>query len=1726
VNKYIEAKMSNNEEIDEKKRSRTGFKSALTKAINDLITATVEEDMQALKSNFTISKQRFANFKTAHEDYHDTLREEKDIEDSDKYFEEMHQKYVTALREAKVILKSTEDTKPNVEPARKSSDVSGGELKMSSDVVKALHLPKAEIEPFDGNPLNFHCFFALFDESVDRVLEDDRIKLTRLLQFTRGKANEAIRSCILVGGSRGYQKAREILLERFGDNHLISEKVIASLKNGRNVRTAEDLQQLADDLENGHTTLSSMDSLSEIDTQSCIADIALRLQPFMRNRWKRHVMDIKDTKKRYPKFLEFVDFVKKQSAEATDPVYGQWGSSKPKPAENKPSKVSSYSTVTSSSGRHASRRYQCILCSEDHRLFYCQAFKHMKPTERLGLVRDKGLCENCLLANHKVDDCRKTSRCTIDGCGLKHTKFIHVPGVNDSNQSRGTLNVLNASVNTDSKFLVPVVPVIAGDKFETHAFLDNGSTTTFCTQHLVDVLQLQGHSISYNLSTISRSQESVTSKVVNFKLTSIDGRDSLMLTNVYVVQDIPVSVSPVDINAYPHLRDLPICQNVSHVSVLIGQDNCEALHPLHARRGRTGEPRAVRTLFGWSLNGPAYPGTSVSSRIVSHFISTSSELSDSSLENQVREFWKIENEGLSGEELGWSQSDKEVIQLWDDNVTMQDGHYVLPIPWKQEVSVLNNMSVAESRLKSLVTSLRKRELWEQYDVGIKKLLNANYAEPIPKDSAPERVWYLPHHAVMSKKKPGKLRIVYDCASKYKGQSLNDMCKRGPDLNNRLLYVLLRFRQHEFAFTCDIESMYYQVKVPDADRDALRFLWLDDEGNTVTYRMNAHVFGGVWCSSVATYAVRRTLLDNDDFSQDVKYAVTHAFYVDDCLMSLETGDQLMQVMTGVTDLLAKGGFRLTKFVVNKPELAEQIPESEKAEEVKGHCIGESDSKALGILWNVRNDHFYFNIDLTQQDAITRRQMLSFVTSTFDPLGLISPVLVIGKMLFQDATRLQLPWDACVPSDLLEKWRQWWDSLRTLPAVQIARCIKGISFNDAYLELHHFSDASMRAYGCCSYLRCVNKAGEIQTSLIMSKCKLGPLKAMSIPRLELQAAVLSAQIDAMLRKQLNVEIGESHFWVDSTIALQYIRSHTRRFHIFVSNRVSIIRSLTDVSRWQHIPGVDNPADLLTRGQTPHQLQDNNWFSGPRFLSRHKCDWNLPQHDIQDISDEDPEVKRDITVTVGATDTSADHGMSLLIDYYSDFYKLKRATSWLLRYLAWLKSKRTASFPPQLTVDEMKLAERCIIGHVQHQFFRKEINQLSSERSVDKSSPLSQLSPMLNSAGLLVVGGRLKNAYLPDQNRHPLIIPHKHHLAEVIIRSVHNTAHMGTEWTLAKLRTKFWVTRARPIIKQVIRHCFPCKRLFAPPCVQKMADLPPERLEPNKPPFFYIGLDCFGPFQVKYRRAEVKRYGCIYTCLLTRAIHIEKLDGLDTDSFLSGFRRFIARRGSPAKVWSDRGTNFVGGHAELLKGLKEDQLREFGLKREIEWTFNPPHSSHMGGIWERLIRTVRKVMMSILTDSRLTDDSLATLFCEVEAMVNSRPITKVSDSICDTAALTPSHLLLLREGPTSPPGNFTACDIYRRRWKHIQHLANSFWTKWLREYLPELQRRRKWLEIKRNLREGDLVLLVDENTPRSLWPLGVVVKATESSDGLVRSVQVRTKSTVLTRPVTKVVLLEGYD
>ena len=1678
----------------EAKYTRGHRKSSVTRLIRDIERLILEGNKEQVTVKIVSAEKAYAEFSESDNVYVEYC-DEKEAEENERYYGLAHSAYVTMIREAK---RFVGDLAVPVDEVRQDGDVRQGDDLGRAELLSLMNLPKVELQPYDGKPSTYYAFMAAFDETVDKVAGDGQLKLLRLMQYTVGPAKESIESCALLGGNEGYDRAKAILAHRFGNHHVITGQVIDDLVKGSNVRTPAELRRFADTMANAEVLLTKMNALREVDTQKSIGAIVDRLPQYVRTKWRKKALQLKRSTDKYPGFDVMVKFVSEIADDANDPVYGYTPpTSTPRQSSSRNASRGS-SSVSFASSVHTHRI--CIVCKRSgHRPYACDTFKQKTPEQRRRFIRDHELCEICFQDNHSTERCYSKYVCKAPGCGRKHSRLIHV----DTPANNPVTNACQNDSNTTVQ--LPVVPVRVNDGHSCYALLDTASTNSFVTNRLINSLGIQGSSINYDMNTLNGVNSKI-SRMYNLNLKSTDGSASMCINNVILIDSIPYNHSNLDITMYNHLREVAPNLNPNiHVDLLIGQDNSEALIPLQVLRGKPGEPFAVRTLFGWGLNGRS-PAQVPSKQVVSHFI-TLNELDVP--DTPPDEAWRL---GVSSVKP-WSQEDRKVVELWDNESCLIDGHWQVPIPWKPEkMPTDTNRYVAHSRLMSLKNSLNRRGLYDRYDSEIRKLNDKGHAEAVDEDVGSlvnTKVWYLPHQAVVSEKKPGKLRVVFDCASQHYGKSLNDYVLQGPDLNNDLSSVLLRFRQHHYALMADVEGMYNQVRLPAEDRDALRFLWFQ-ESDIVCFRMTSHLFGGIWCSSCSTYALRKSVLDAD---HRVKSSVNRCFYVDDYLVSCQSRDQIEYLLREVPKAVSSGGFRLTKFVVNDSLLLGSIPEVDRAKEV---CIPEASSKVLGLRWSVEADEFFFEVNIPKTPVLSRRLMLHFVCSIFDPLGFLGFVTLIGRLLFQEATFLKLSWDEEVPPYLKAKWDMWVSDMSRSQFV-IPRCIKPSKFDNGSLELHCFSDASQKAYGCCIYLRCVSLDGQIHSSLICSKARVAPSKTMTIPRLELQAALLSVQVESVLRQELDLSLDSSCFWVDSEIVLCYIKNESRRFHVFVANRVGAILRLSFPDQWHHISGKQNPADVISRGASVESFDDGDWLRGPNFLRETKGEWKSSLKANMEILEGDVETKQSIQVSAVEVVKTADHPVDVLARYYSDWYKFVRAVAWLVRVRNVL-CHRTVQVG-HLSSAELARAEVIVLRHVQLQSYPDLLSKGST------SGPLRKLCPVVDDDGLIRISRRI------SQVVGPVVVPHTHKVAELICRKFHNFAHLGSEWVLSLVRKHYWVTKARVIIRRVSRSCLVCKKLFGKTGVQKMSDLPPDRIVPGLPPFTNVGLDCFGPFYVKSGRSEVKRYGCLFTCFTCRAIHLEVLSSMETDSFINAFRRFIARRGVPAKLWSDNGTNFVGAKEEINKSLQEvcsKLVKSYATKQNIEWSFNPPTASHMGGVWERMIRTVRKVLtgMLVIPTSGVckSDEVLVTLFCEIEAMVNGRPLTKVSSDADDVTPLTPNHILLLREGTRMPPGHFVEQDVYRRRWRQVQYMADVFWTRWLREYLPELDKRTRWLTVTRNFQVGDLVLVLCENTPRSLWPLGLVVSVSTSDDGLVRSVEVKTKSTVLRRPINKLVFLEG--
>ncbi|TWW78623.1 hypothetical protein D4764_11G0007440 [Takifugu flavidus] len=1008
---------------------------------------------------------------------------------------------------------------------------------------------------------------------------------------------------------------------------------------------------------------------------------------------------------------------------------------------------------------------------------------------------------------------------------------------------------------------------------------------------------------------------------------------------------------------------------------------------------------------------------------------------------------------------------------------------------------------------------------EHYIKFMQQMIENDQAEPAPPIGKGTECWYLPTFGVYHPQKPDQIRVVFDSSAEYEGISLNDVLLKGPDLNNSLLGVLMRFRKNPVALTADVQQMFYCFIVQEEHRDYLRYLWYEDNDvnkKVVEFRMKVHVFGNSPSPAVAIYCMRRAAeTGEEEHGSDARQFVERQFYVDDGLTSVPTCKEAVNLLTRTKEMLAESNLRLHKVASNKKEVMEAFSPEDLAKDLKDLELGVDPlplQRSLGLSWNLEADCFTYLVS-QEEKPFTRRGVLSTTE-----------------------------WDAPLSPKKESEWNLWKDSLKALEDLQIPRCyISTPLSSNQRKELCIFSDASTKAIGAVAYLRITDTEGQHNVGFVMGKSKLAPRPAHTIPRLELCAAVLAVELYELIRDEIDVEVDVVKFFTDSKIVLGYICNSTRRFYMYVSNRVIRIRRSTHPDQWHYVPTELNPADVATRTIPSTQLQRSIWFSGPAFLYHDKTRETMESSSFSLV---DPEADEEIRPEVKTFVTKTSNGQL-------GSHRFERCSSWtgLNKTIARLihigtsyrrsvnaGKKGWRCFKEEVSLHELSQSKTVIIRSVQQEAFKEELKCLGKGHKMPGRSTLERLNPIIDEEGLLRIGGRLSSADLSKDEKHPLIMPHNHHVSTLLVRHFHEqVAHQGRHITEGALRAAgYWMMGSKRLVSSIIYKCVTCRKLRGRLEEQKMADLPPDRLSPE-PPFTTVGLDIFGPWAVSTRRtrggsADSKRWAVLFTCMATRAVHIELIEAMSTDSFINALRRFFSIRGPAKLLRSDRGTNFVGACRELDMATNDSAVNRFLQEKGCSWAFNPAHASHMGGAWERLIGVARRILDAILLQKspiRLTHEILSTFMAEVMAIINARPLVPISTDPEMPAVLTPAMLLTQKMSTVSAPsGDFCSASLYRKQWKQVQCLADTFWKRWKGEYLSTLQCSRKWTNVKPNVKEGDVVLLKDSQAHRNEWPVGLVVKALPSSDSKVRKVEVRVvkegKAKVFLRPITEIVVL----
>nr|XP_027230539.1 uncharacterized protein LOC113822194 [Penaeus vannamei] len=862
---------------------------------------------------------------------------------------------------------------------------------------------------------------------------------------------------------------------------------------------------------------------------------------------------------------------------------------------------------------------------------------------------------------------------------------------------------------------------------DTYAMLDPGSNATYCSEFLCNHLGIQGTMRNLELTTLTQNRMSVETTAVSLTVSSVNEVSDLQYNIEATVRpslniDLTGRSTQMDVVQWPHLRDLDIPEvKADQVHLLIGQDSSDLLLPTDVKRGKQGEPFALLTPLGWVINGPVNP-------FGDYLIQASVPL-----EGDMKRLWEIED--AFAEEKGWSVSDQKAVDTWNSTLQVIEGHYALSIPFKaQRPSLPDNKFLAEKRLISLTKRLNKDDtLKRKYSEEIHKLLKKGYAEVVPEKDLHRhdgKVWYLPHHPVLNPKKPEKCRIVFDCA-KYGGSSLNDHVHQGPDLTNGLVGVLLRFRQGAVGFMADIESMFHQVRVTPEDRDSLRFLWFENNTSQPlqTLRMTAHIFGGVWSPSCANYALQKVVEEyRNMYSEEVLNTVLRNFYVDDCLKSANSVESAIVLAKQVKELLNRRGFHLTKYISSSPELLKHIPKEDRGKSLISLQLNledQSTERALGMLWHVNTDYLGFDVQVMHNRTQTKRNVLSTLSTVFDPLGYVSPFILQARRIFQQLCRLQKGWDEPLPGTGLA-------DLPEIKRFKVPRCFNPTGLTIKKAQLHHFSDASEYGYGVASYLRVTLEDNSVYINLIMAKSRLAPLKGSTIPRLELAGALEAVRLDKILTKELEIPLEISVYWVDSQIVLWYLNSSDKRFQTYVANRVGKILDHTEVSQWRYVPSEENPGDDASRGMSASDLLRNDRWVGPNFLQCEEHKW--PVQPLFRCSELEEFLELKASPVVCSIKSNADHTCKLL-NYYSSWFKMKKAVAWYIRLKHFLKRKPRLG---PITVKEFKEAERNIILYVQKTLPKEPLQ-------------LKKLNPIKGDDDLLRVGGRLTNSQLEEDAKH---------------------------------------------------------------------------------------------------------------------------------------------------------------------------------------------------------------------------------------------------------------------------------------------------------------------------------------------------------------------------------------
>ncbi|XP_039310735.1 uncharacterized protein LOC120358921 [Solenopsis invicta] len=1127
-----------------------------------------------------------------------------------------------------------------------------------------IKLPKLDLPKFTGKYDEWFPFFDTFNSliHVNAALSNIQ-KLQYLRASVIGDASKII--CALEISEANYEVAWNLLKQRYDNKRVIVQSHVKAIMDLPSMvkENIVELRQIADGATRHIHALQALTHPTSHWDDILVHVLSSKLDALTSREWQLSL-----TGSELPTFKQFIDFVahRCQTLETSS-------------KSNAPSKNAN-ALAQSNARRHscvATLKTKCGFCKGEHLIYYCQDFLALPVSQRISEIRKRRLCTNCLRSTEHASSKCSSGGCKI--CKLKHNSLLHLatvataksvtPGSEDEARE-GVLTSSPAALvshrlnSFDNKHVMLSTAVVyaydsQGSQKCCRVLLDSGSQTNFISQRFLTVLGLKARSLDISISGINKTATR-SFGAAEVKLQSRTNPFSILVDCVvtdHVTDKIPAITLKRSAFEFPQNLKLADPQfNVSaEIDVLIGAEHFWNLLCVGQVKSSPMHPTLHKTRFGWILAGQLDASPNSSRKAQSfHALITNTQL-----HNQLTRFWQVED--VSEISNKYSEEESLCEQHFLQNVSRnRQGRFIVKLPFKERAfdRLGDSRDIALKRFRNLEKRfLRDPKLKSQYSQFINEYLALGHMKLIDEqcyDGAES--FYLPHHCVFKHTAgSSKIRVVFDASSKGStGVSLNDTLMVGPTVQQDLFSILLRFR---FVLAADIIKMYRQIMVHSSQTRYQRILWRDNPTSEIkTYELITVTYGTSSASYLATRCLKWLA---EHYANDFpigSMCVGRDFYVDDVLTGADTISEAKMLREQTIQLLRLGAFELSKWASNCPGL---LADTNVQNDGVFTIDTGMDSSILGVHWNQVQDTFHFSYKPDDnQSAVFKRVILSEVSRLFDPLGLLGPIIVLAKLILQELWQLGIHWDESVPQNLHSRWLKFNSQLSSINQICIPRCVK-LDTNPQSIQIHGFCDASEKAYGAAIYFRTKLGNDAYHIELLCSKSRVAPLKAVSLPRLELLAAVLLARLVKKVDTAFSLSDVQTFLWSDSTIVLNWIVSPSRKWSTFVANRISEIQGATNPSSWRHIRSPENPADILSRGLDPQELTSSSlWWHGPAFLKLGEESW--PKSDFARAPEDMPEQKR-CTTAIAVIEHSI---VNELLNKFSNLNKACRVLAYCLR------------------------------------------------------------------------------------------------------------------------------------------------------------------------------------------------------------------------------------------------------------------------------------------------------------------------------------------------------------------------------------------------------------------------------------------------------------------------------